>query len=33
MQSVQSKLASKLHVGVIMDGNGRWATRLGILPT
>src|ERR1700738_5318057 len=24
---LQSKLASKLHVGIIMDGNGRWATR------
>jgi undecaprenyl diphosphate synthase len=30
MQSVQSKLASKLHVGIIMDGNGRWATRRGM---
>jgi len=26
----QAKLASKLHVGVIMDGNGRWATRRGL---
>jgi undecaprenyl diphosphate synthase len=25
-----AKLASKLHVGVIMDGNGRWATRRGL---
>jgi undecaprenyl diphosphate synthase len=24
---MQSNLSSKLHVGVIMDGNGRWATR------
>jgi undecaprenyl diphosphate synthase len=24
---VQSDLLSKLHVGIIMDGNGRWATR------
>jgi undecaprenyl diphosphate synthase len=24
---MQSSLASKLHVGIIMDGNGRWATR------
>jgi undecaprenyl diphosphate synthase len=24
---MQSNLASKLHVGIIMDGNGRWATR------
>src|SRR3979409_673583 len=24
---LQSKLTSKLHVGIIMDGNGRWATR------
>ena len=24
---LQSKLASKLHVGIIMDGNGRWAAR------
>jgi undecaprenyl diphosphate synthase len=23
----QAKLASKLHVGIIMDGNGRWAAR------
>ena len=31
MQSnFQAKLASKLHVGVIMDGNGRWATRRGL---
>jgi undecaprenyl diphosphate synthase len=31
MQSrLQSKLVSKLHVGVIMDGNGRWATRRGM---
>jgi undecaprenyl diphosphate synthase len=28
MQSIlSSKLQSKLHVGIIMDGNGRWATR------
>jgi undecaprenyl diphosphate synthase len=28
MQSnLSSKLQSKLHVGIIMDGNGRWATR------
>jgi undecaprenyl diphosphate synthase len=24
---MQSDLSSKLHVGIIMDGNGRWATR------
>src|ERR1700739_2574252 len=31
MQSNRSnKLASKLHVGIIMDGNGRWATRRGL---
>jgi len=24
---LQSKLQPKLHVGIIMDGNGRWATR------
>jgi undecaprenyl diphosphate synthase len=31
MQSnFQAKLASKLHVGIIMDGNGRWATRRGL---
>ncbi len=31
MQSrLQSKLASKLHIGIIMDGNGRWATRRGM---
>jgi undecaprenyl diphosphate synthase len=26
----QTKLASRLHVGIIMDGNGRWATRRGL---
>ncbi len=26
----QAKLASRLHVGIIMDGNGRWATRRGL---
>jgi undecaprenyl diphosphate synthase len=25
--SFPARLASKLHVGIIMDGNGRWATR------
>src|SRR5471032_971194 len=25
--SLASKLQSKLHVGIIMDGNGRWAAR------
>src|SRR6202022_4386504 len=25
--AMQSNLSSKLHVGIIMDGNGRWATR------
>src|SRR3981081_294584 len=24
---MQSSPSSKLHVGIIMDGNGRWATR------
>src|SRR5689334_8893409 len=24
------KLLDKLHVGIIMDGNGRWATRRGL---
>src|ERR1700741_3917202 len=24
------KLASKLHLGIIMDGNGRWAARRGL---
>lgn len=24
---MQSSLSSKLHIGIIMDGNGRWATR------
>src|SRR5271155_5038761 len=28
--SFQARLASKLHVGIIMDGNGRWATRRGL---
>src|SRR5690242_8454015 len=27
---MQSDLFSKLHVGIIMDGNGRWATRRGL---
>jgi undecaprenyl diphosphate synthase len=27
---MQSTLLSKLHVGVIMDGNGRWATARGL---
>jgi undecaprenyl diphosphate synthase len=27
---VQSNLLSALHVGIIMDGNGRWATRRGL---
>jgi len=27
---VQSSLVSKLHVAIIMDGNGRWATRRGL---
>lgn len=31
MQSnLSSKLQSRLHVGIIMDGNGRWATRRGL---
>jgi undecaprenyl diphosphate synthase len=31
MQSnFQTKQASGLHVGIIMDGNGRWATRRGL---
>ena len=31
MQSnLSSSLPSKLHVGIIMDGNGRWATRRGL---
>lgn len=28
--SLASKLSAKLHVGIIMDGNGRWATRRGL---
>jgi undecaprenyl diphosphate synthase len=28
--SFSTKLAAKLHVGIIMDGNGRWATRRGL---
>ena len=28
--SLSSKLTGKLHVGIIMDGNGRWATRRGL---
>lgn len=27
---MQSNLFDKLHVGIIMDGNGRWATRRGL---
>jgi len=27
---MQSERAAKLHVGIIMDGNGRWATRRGL---
>jgi undecaprenyl diphosphate synthase len=27
---LQDKLKDKLHVGIIMDGNGRWATRRGL---
>ena len=27
---MQSDFSSKLHVGIIMDGNGRWATRRGL---
>ena len=32
MQSIRSDqpLADRLHVGIIMDGNGRWATRRGL---
>src|SRR5689334_25051206 len=31
MQSnLSAKLAHLLHVGIIMDGNGRWATRRGL---
>src|SRR6266403_4380854 len=31
MQSnLSSRLQCKLHVGIIMDGNGRWATRRGL---
>jgi undecaprenyl diphosphate synthase len=31
MQSnLQARLAAKLHVGIIMDGNGRWAMRRGL---
>jgi undecaprenyl diphosphate synthase len=31
MQShLQPQFADKLHVGIIMDGNGRWATRRGL---
>ena len=28
--SLATKFAAKLHVGIIMDGNGRWATRRGL---
>jgi undecaprenyl diphosphate synthase len=27
---IQSTLGRQLHVGIIMDGNGRWATRRGL---
>jgi len=28
--SFPTKLAARLHIGIIMDGNGRWATRRGL---
>ncbi len=27
---MQSSLSSRLHLGIIMDGNGRWATARGL---
>ena len=30
MQSDMTSRSEKLHVGIIMDGNGRWATRRGL---
>jgi undecaprenyl diphosphate synthase len=30
LPSLQPALQDKLHVGIIMDGNGRWATRRGL---
>ena len=30
MQSDATSQSEKLHVGIIMDGNGRWATRRGL---
>jgi undecaprenyl diphosphate synthase len=30
LSSKSSPLGDKLHVGIIMDGNGRWATRRGL---
>lgn len=30
MQSELTSRSEKLHVGIIMDGNGRWATRRGL---
>lgn len=30
MQSDVAQLDEKLHIGIIMDGNGRWATRRGL---
>ena len=30
MQSNLSCKSDRLHVGIIMDGNGRWATRRGL---
>ncbi|MGY4300848.1 undecaprenyl diphosphate synthase [Bradyrhizobium sp. i1.4.4] len=30
MQSDMTSRNEKLHVGIIMDGNGRWATRRGL---
>jgi undecaprenyl diphosphate synthase len=29
-EALSEKLPEKLHVGIIMDGNGRWATRQGL---
>ena len=30
---MQSTLSSKLHIGIIMDGNGRWANARGLART
>ncbi|HEY2248804.1 MAG TPA: undecaprenyl diphosphate synthase family protein, partial [Bradyrhizobium sp.] len=30
LSSKPARIRDRLHVGIIMDGNGRWATRRGL---